>query len=117
MGESLFLRDPGFLILAALAGGDLHGYGIMKQVAAQSEGQARLSLGTLYGALERLARKGAVEIVREERARGRLRRYYHLTDSGADSLHREMELRSRLIETTLSSLDVRRQATLTPLEA
>ena len=117
MGESLFLRDPGFHILAALAGGDRHGYGIMKVVAAQSEGSVHLSLGTLYGALERLAKKGAVEIVREERAGGRLRRYYHLTDSGADSLRREMALRSLLIETTLSSLDARRQATFTPLEA
>ena len=117
MSDSLFLRDPGFLILTALAREDLHGYGIMKEVEAQSDGRVRLSLGTLYGALERLAKKGAVEVVREERAGGRLRRYYRLTDSGADSLRGEIELRARLIETTMSRLDGRWRATTTPREA
>ncbi len=35
-------------ILLALAGGDQHGYGIMKEVARQSEGQYKLGPGTLY---------------------------------------------------------------------
>jgi DNA-binding PadR family transcriptional regulator len=116
MSDPLFVRDPSFLILAALAREDLHGYGIAKQVAVQSESQMRLSLGTLYGALDRLVKKGAIEVAREERTGGRLRRYYHLTESGADSLRRELDLRSRLIETTRSHLDSRRSATPRPLE-
>ena len=117
MGDSLFLRDPSFLILAALAREDLHGYGIMKQVEGQSDGQVRLSLGTLYGALDRLVQKGAIEVAREERTGGRLRRYYRLSDSGADSLRRELDLRSQLVETTRSDLASRRPATTRPLEA
>jgi PadR family transcriptional regulator, regulatory protein PadR len=117
MGDSLFLRDPSFLVLAALAGEDLHGYGIMKQVEAQSQGQVHLALGTLYGVLERLVKKGAIEVGREERTGGRLRRYYHLTDSGADSLSRELELRSRLVATTRTQLESRQRATTRPLEA
>jgi DNA-binding PadR family transcriptional regulator len=116
MSDSLFLRDPSFLILAALAREDLHGYGIMKQVEAESEGQVRLSLGTLYGALDRLVKKGAIEVAREERTGGRLRRYYRLSESGTDSLRKELELRSRLVETTRSHLESRRPATIRPLE-
>ena len=117
MSESLFLRDPSFLILASLAHEDLHGYGIMKQVEDQSEGEVRLSLGTLYGALDRLVQKGAIEVAREEKTGGRLRRYYRLSDSGADSLRRELHLRSRLVETTRSDLESRRPATTRPMEA
>jgi PadR family transcriptional regulator PadR len=74
MSEHMFTRDPAFLIMAALAGEDLHGYGIMKEVERLSLGQARLALGTLYGAIDRLAEKGLVEVAREERQGGRLRR-------------------------------------------
>jgi PadR family transcriptional regulator, regulatory protein PadR len=117
LGDSLFLRDPSFLILAALASQDLHGYGIMKQVEAESEGQVRLSLGTLYGVLDRLVKKGAIEVAREERTSGRLRRYYRLSESGADSLRKELDVRARLVETTRSRLEARRPATTRPLEA
>jgi DNA-binding PadR family transcriptional regulator len=111
-----FPRDPSLLILAALAREDLHGYGIMKEVEAQSEGRARLALGTLYGALDRLVQTGAVEVAREERRGGRLRRYYHLTETGADSLRRELELQTRLIEITRSNLESRKPAIARPLE-
>src|SRR2546426_11044769 len=50
-----------FHILLALADGELHGYAIMKGVAARSEGSVRLGPGTLYGALKRLLEAGVVE--------------------------------------------------------
>lgn len=116
MGDILFPRDPGLLILAALAREDLHGYGIMKEVETLSEGRVSLALGTLYGALDRLVKKGAVQVAHEERHGGRLRRYYHLTESGADSLLRETELQAKLIETTRSNLESRTRAATRPLE-
>ena len=52
------LREPTFLILAALAPQPLHGYAIIGEVAALSGGRLALRPGTLYGALDRLADEG-----------------------------------------------------------
>jgi DNA-binding PadR family transcriptional regulator len=77
------LQEPTFLILAALAGEPMHGYGVTQEVAALSDGRVRLRPGTLYGALDRLVDQGLVVTDREEVVDGRLRRYYRLTDDGA----------------------------------
>ncbi len=90
------IQEPTFLILAALAGGDLHGYGIIKEVESLSDGRLRLSPGTLYGALDRLKNDGLVEITGEERVEGRLRRYYRLTDDGASTLQQEIDRQERV---------------------
>ena len=43
-----------FHILLALSSGERHGYGIMKQVEADSQGKVSMGPGTLYGSLKRL---------------------------------------------------------------
>ena len=48
-------------ILLALAGEDLHGYGIMQEVARQSDGRYRLGPGTLYDNLQKLLDAALVE--------------------------------------------------------
>lgn len=114
------LQEPTFLILAALAGGDLHGYGIIKEVESLSDGRLRLSPGTLYGALDRLKNDGLVEVVGEERVGGRLRRYYHLTDSGANALQQEIDRHERVTQVAKAKLEARhaRPAAITrPAEA
>jgi DNA-binding PadR family transcriptional regulator len=83
------LREPTFLILAALAPQPLHGYAIIGEVAELSGGRMTLRPGTLYGALDRLAEEGLLEPDREEVVDGRLRRYYRLTDAGAAVLEQE----------------------------
>jgi DNA-binding PadR family transcriptional regulator len=84
------MREPTFLILTALAGGDtLHGYGIVQEVAALSDNRVSLLPGTLYTALDRLAAQGLVERDREEVVDGRLRRYYRLTSDGRSILEAE----------------------------
>jgi len=74
-----------FHILLALAAGERHGYAIMKDVSARSEGRVRLGPGTLYGALKRLLEAGLVAET-EERADpehdDERRRYYRLTPLG-----------------------------------
>ncbi|GAB1689256.1 hypothetical protein KRM28CT15_10590 [Krasilnikovia sp. M28-CT-15] len=45
------LREPTFLILTALAGEPMHGYGLNAEVARLSDGRISLRPGTLYGAL------------------------------------------------------------------
>jgi DNA-binding PadR family transcriptional regulator len=74
-----------FHILLALADGERHGYAIMREVAQQSGGRARLGPGTLYGSIRRLLEDGLIE---ETEARpdpaldDERRRYYRLTPSG-----------------------------------
>ena len=83
------MQEPTFLILTALAAGAQHGYGIMADVARISEGGVNLRAGTLYAALDRLSSEGFVDVDREEIVDGRLRRYYELTQSGAELLTAE----------------------------
>ncbi|MDW5322914.1 PadR family transcriptional regulator [Plantactinospora sp. KLBMP9567] len=92
------LREPTFLILTALAREPMHGYGIVTEVAALSDGRLTLRPGTLYGALDRLTDEGLVEPDREEIVGGRLRRYYRLTETGGSVLAAETERLRRNVE-------------------
>jgi DNA-binding PadR family transcriptional regulator len=85
------LREPTFLILAALAPEPLHGYGIIQAVERLSAGRVRVRAGTLYTALDRLVRDGALAVDREEVVDGRLRRYYRITDAGLQVLRGGVE--------------------------
>ena len=80
------LREPTFLVLAALGPAPLHGYGIIKAVEEMSEGRVRLRAGTLYGALERLESQGYVAFHGEGSDGGPARRYYRLTSAGHELL-------------------------------
>lgn len=51
--------DPAVLILTSLAGGDKHGYALVKDI--ESFGSVSLGPGTLYGAIARLEEEGLVE--------------------------------------------------------
>jgi DNA-binding PadR family transcriptional regulator len=81
-------------ILLALAGEDLHGYGIMQEVMRQSEGRYKLGPGTLYDNIQRLTAQDLVQEVarRTDSARNDdpRRRYYRLTSSGRGVLSAEI---------------------------
>jgi PadR family transcriptional regulator len=98
------MREPTYLILLALSGGPLHGYAIIGEVAEISAGRTRLGPGTLYTALDRLAETGLVSVSGEEIVDGRHRRYYRLTDAGAESLAGETERLSALARAARSRL-------------
>src|SRR5215472_3556024 len=83
-----------FFVLSALADGPRHGYGIVREVAELSRGRVKLKIGSLYGALDRLAAEKLIEPDREEAHDGRLRRYYRLTGDGRRALAEEAELRA-----------------------
>ncbi|SNQ47737.1 putative transcriptional regulator [Frankia canadensis] len=85
------MREPTFLVLAALADGAKHGYALIHDIAAISEGRVTLRAGTLYAALDRLTGEGLVRPSGEEVVDGRLRRYYDLTDTGADVLAAQVD--------------------------
>ena len=61
VGKALPLRPRDFFVLLVLAGGDLHGYGIMKQVERESGGSVTLEVGSLYRTLDRLLAAGLIE--------------------------------------------------------
>jgi DNA-binding PadR family transcriptional regulator len=92
--RSLPVSPAEFHILLSLVDDERHGYGIMQQVAAESDGAIRLGPGTLYGAIKRLL---AFDYIREadERVDARLddsrRKYYRLTDAGRTAVVREAE--------------------------
>ncbi|SDH57544.1 Transcriptional regulator PadR-like family protein [Sinosporangium album] len=83
------MTEPAFLVLTALVDRPRHGYGIVQEVERLSEGRVHLKIGTLYGVLDRLAGDRLVQLDREEATQGRLRRYYRITDEGAEALRAE----------------------------
>lgn len=88
------LPSTAFQILLALAGGELHGYAIMRQVEEQSGGRIRLGPGTLYGSIQTLLEeKLIVEIAAGDRTTPvtERRRYYRLTAAGRKTARIEAE--------------------------
>jgi DNA-binding PadR family transcriptional regulator len=78
-------------ILLALAGEDLHGYGIMQEVARQSEGRYKVGPGTLYDNLQRMVDQGLVqEVARRASNDDPRRRYYRLSSLGRSVLSNEI---------------------------
>jgi DNA-binding PadR family transcriptional regulator len=94
------LSPQQFQILLSLTDGHRHGYGIIHDIAARTEGTLRLGTGTLYTALARLE---ALELVQETDRRSRpadddeRRRYYRLTPRGRAVLQAETERLDALV--------------------
>ena len=80
-------------ILLALSQGERHGYGIMKQVEADSNGKVTMGPGTLYGSMKRMMDSGLIQqsdkrvdpLMDDER-----RIYYQLTHTGQAALAAEL---------------------------
>src|ERR687883_1297379 len=84
--RSLLPLTPAVLqILLALADGERHGYGIMREVEGRTGGETRLGPGTLYGSIKRMLADGLIE-ESDERPDPEMddqrRRYYRVTDFG-----------------------------------
>lgn len=86
------LGESAFWILTALAVGRRHGYAIIRDASDASGGAVHLKATTLYAVLERLEDEGLVEQDGDEVVGGRTRRYFRLTDSGAQVLRVETDL-------------------------
>ncbi len=99
------LKAQWFHILLSLAGGELHGYGIMQEVLDRTEGKVRLWPATLYGSIKRLIEAGLIE-GSDERPAPELddarRRYYRLTELGRRVLDAECERLQELVRTIQS---------------
>ena len=78
------LQAAEFHILLALTASDCHGYGIIQEVEARTDGALRLSPGTLYRTIQRLLEDGLIEEPRKPSAARTepRRRYYRITSFG-----------------------------------
>jgi DNA-binding PadR family transcriptional regulator len=89
-----------FHILLALADEDRHGYGIIQDVAARTNGALRLSPGTLYRSIQRMLEQGLVVETTERPAPeydDERRRYYRITPLGTAAARAEARRLSELV--------------------
>lgn len=86
-------------ILLALAETERHGYAIMQDVEARTEGELRLSAGTLYRSSARMVEQGLIAEVekRGPRTDDERRRYYRITSFGLAVARAEVRRLQQLV--------------------
>ena len=83
--DFLPLSESVFQIMLSLVDTDRHGYGMIKEVEARTDGRIKLAPGTLYGAIKRLRHQGLIAEVAgkvDPELGDERRRYYTLTGLG-----------------------------------
>src|SRR5258706_16210067 len=81
-----------FHILMALADEDRHGYAIIQDIAARTDGDLQMSAGTLYRSIQRMQEQGLIVETRERPAPendDERRRYYRITAAGSAAAKEE----------------------------
>ncbi|HEY0875172.1 MAG TPA: PadR family transcriptional regulator [Vicinamibacterales bacterium] len=95
-----------FHILLAVADGERHGYAIIQDVAARTDGQVRISAGTLYRSIQRMLEQGLLEESRRRPAPeddDERRRYYRLTAFGEAVARAEARRLTQLLKLARAS--------------
>jgi PadR family transcriptional regulator, regulatory protein PadR len=85
------MREATYYSLAALLAGPAHGYAVLERVREMTGGSVRLTAGTLYGVLDRLADEGLIRRAGSEIVRGRARNYFEITETGSAAVQAEAE--------------------------
>jgi len=83
------LTEPVFLILLSLVQAPRHGYALLKDTEALSDGRVRLSTGTLYGVIHRLLESKWIERFETDDT-SRDKQSYRLTSLGRRFLQAEL---------------------------
>src|SRR6478752_2725313 len=88
-----------FHILLAVLNGERHGYAIIQDVEARTDGDLRMSAGTLYRSVARMVEQGLIAEIAKRRsvADDERRRYYRITAFGTVVARAEMRRLSQLI--------------------
>jgi DNA-binding PadR family transcriptional regulator len=112
--ESLLPLPPAtFHILMSVAAEDRHGYAIIQDTAARTNGQLKLSAGTLYRSIQRMLEQGLIVEI-EERPSPELdderRRYYRITPFGEAVARAEARRLTELVRLAKASGFVPRRA-------
>lgn len=87
------MTETGFYILLCLQN-QMHGYSIVQKVETITNGEIRLTPGTMYGSLSKMEKDGLIRFIREEEKR----KIYHITDLGNEVLQLEMKRIERLYQ-------------------
>lgn len=97
--DLLPLPPATFHILLALAGEDRHGYAMIQDIEARTDGELRLSAGTLYRSIARMVEQGLIVEVAKRRtaADDERRRYYRITPFGTAVARAEMRRLTQLV--------------------
>jgi len=89
-----------FHILMAVTDEDRHGYGIIQDVMTRTDGELRLSAGTLYRSIQRMLEQGLIVEARKRPAPAfddERRRYYSITPFGTAVARAEMRRLTQLV--------------------
>ena len=89
-----------FHILLALAEEDRHGYAIIQEVAMRTDGELKLSAGTLYRSIQRMLEQGLIVETRDRPAPeddDQRRRYYRITALGTATAKEEARRLTQLV--------------------
>jgi len=89
-----------FHILMSIAEEERHGYAIIQDVAASTNGELRLSPGTLYRSIQRMLEQGLIVESRRRPAReldDERRRYYRITPLGVTTARAELRRMAKLV--------------------
>lgn len=87
------MTETGFYILLCLQN-EMHGYSIVQKVETITNGEIRLTPGTMYGSLSKMEKDGLIHFIREEEKR----KIYHITELGNEVLQLEMKRIERLYQ-------------------
>lgn len=94
------LQPATFHILLSLAEEERHGYAIIKDVEASTDGELRLSPGTLYRSIQRMLEEGLIVESGRRPARAlddERRRYYRITRTGIAAARAELRRLAEMI--------------------
>ena len=90
------MTETSFYILLCLRE-ESHGYNIVRKVEKVTDGEIRISPGTMYGSLSKMEKDGLIHFVREEEKR----KIYVISDLGRQVLELEMKRIERLYRTMM----------------
>ncbi len=94
------MTETGFYILLCLQT-ENHGYGIVQRVDQMTDGEIKLSPGTMYGSLSKMEKDGVIRFVKEEEKR----KIYQITALGTEVLQLEQKRIKRLYKNSMESLE------------
>ena len=84
------LTESYFYILLCLYDRPRHGYGIMQEVSALTDGSVKIGSGTMYGAVSNMLKKGWIVETESDAPGDNRKRLYKLTEEGRITLEEEV---------------------------
>ena len=104
--DLLPLPPATFHILLSLTEGERHGYAIIQDVEQRTDGELRLSAGTLYRSIQRMLQQGLIVESRRRPAASlddERRRYYRITPLGTATARAEVRRLAQLVRLARAS--------------